>query len=124
MIDRGQDGHKTPRDVPSRHFRFEGEPSLSRRLTPEHKTDEELFLLKLGFSKPFVAAMKARCLRNATTIEAELLASGQVREEAYYGALAKVLGSASSLRSMQTMWRIMPRSTASCHARPFSASIP
>lgn len=36
--------------------------------------------------------MKVRSARNGTTIEAELLACGQVREDAYYGALAKVLG--------------------------------
>ncbi|MDB5552711.1 MAG: putative xyloglucan glycosyltransferase 1 [Rhizobium sp.] len=71
---------------------FGGRIVVSQSSIPEEKTDEERFLLKLGFSKPFVAAMKARAFRNGTTIEAELLASGQVREDAYYGALAKVLG--------------------------------
>jgi cellulose synthase/poly-beta-1,6-N-acetylglucosamine synthase-like glycosyltransferase len=36
--------------------------------------------------------MKARAQKNGTTIETELLACGQVREDAYYAALAKVLG--------------------------------
>ena len=36
--------------------------------------------------------MKSRAWQNGTTIEGELLACGHVREEAYYGALAKVLG--------------------------------
>ncbi|MGV3549696.1 glycosyltransferase family 2 protein [Rhizobium sp.] len=58
----------------------------------ERRADEERFLLRLGFSKPLVAAMVARAIRNETTIETELLASGAVREDAYYAALAKTLG--------------------------------
>jgi len=54
--------------------------------------EEECFLRWLGFSKPLLAAMKRLALRNSTTIETELLASGQVREDAYYAAVAKALG--------------------------------
>jgi cellulose synthase/poly-beta-1,6-N-acetylglucosamine synthase-like glycosyltransferase len=43
--------------------------------------------------------MKVRAARNGTTIEAELLASGQVQEAAYYAALAKVVG----LRFVETI---------------------
>ena len=92
MSDRGHANHHSSTDTPSRRRRLEGEATISKSLIAEAKTDEERFLLKLGFSKPFISAMKLRAERNGTTIEAELLASGQVREDAYYGALAKVLG--------------------------------
>jgi cellulose synthase/poly-beta-1,6-N-acetylglucosamine synthase-like glycosyltransferase len=52
---------------------------------------ERKFLLKLGLSKPFVATLVERAMRNGTTLEAELLADGSIREDAYYGVLAKVL---------------------------------
>jgi cellulose synthase/poly-beta-1,6-N-acetylglucosamine synthase-like glycosyltransferase len=68
---------------------FDGRPSTS--LIAEPQAEEERFLLRLGFSKPIIAAMKQRAQRNGTTIEAELLACGHVRENAYYGALARVL---------------------------------
>lgn len=77
---------------PSREDRSEGRPSSSQSLIAEHRTEEERFLLRLGFSKPLIATMKARATRNGTTIELELLTCGQVREDAYYSALAKVLG--------------------------------
>ena len=54
--------------------------------------EEERFLLSLGLSKPFVAAMKTRAEQNGTSIETEVLASGKIQEAAYYAALAKVLG--------------------------------
>ena len=68
---------------------FDERPSPS--LIAEPPDEEERFLLRLGFSKPLVAAMKRRAMRNGTTIETELLACGHVRAEAYYGALARVL---------------------------------
>ncbi|CAN7175319.1 glycosyltransferase [Rhizobium sp. LjRoot254] len=92
MGDRGRVDYNSAREGPSRDLRLEGKVTSSLSFIQEEKTDEERFLLKLGFSKPFVAAMKARAFQNGTTIETELLASGQVREDAYYGALAKVLG--------------------------------
>ena len=58
----------------------------------ERRVEEEQFLLRLGFSKPLVSAMTLRAIRNDTTIEAEILASGAVDEAVYYAALAKVLG--------------------------------
>jgi hypothetical protein len=53
---------------------------------------ERKFLQKLGFAKPFLETLVTRARRNATTLEAELLCDGRVREDAYYGALARVLG--------------------------------
>jgi cellulose synthase/poly-beta-1,6-N-acetylglucosamine synthase-like glycosyltransferase len=58
----------------------------------ERQVNEERFLLRLGISKPLVAAMRTRAARNHTTIEMELLASGVVEETAYYDSIAKVLG--------------------------------
>jgi cellulose synthase/poly-beta-1,6-N-acetylglucosamine synthase-like glycosyltransferase len=52
---------------------------------------ERKFLLKLGLAKPFVETLVERAMRNGTTLEAELLAEGRIREDAYYGVLAKVL---------------------------------
>lgn len=92
MFHRGADGSVTQGTVPSWHGRIEGDPTSSPRLTTEQDNAEERFLLRLGFSKPLVAAMKTRAERNGTTIEAELLASGTVQETAYYAVLAKVLG--------------------------------
>ncbi len=43
-------------------------------------------------SKPFLAEMKTRADLNGTTIEAEILADGRVREDAYYAAFARSLG--------------------------------
>lgn len=52
-------------------------------------SDEEAALLALGFSKPFVQQMKDRSLQNVTTLEQELLHSGMVDHDAYYGAIAR-----------------------------------
>lgn len=56
------------------------------------RSEEERFLLRLGFSKPLITAMLSRATHNNTTIEAEILASGAIDEATYYAALAKVLG--------------------------------
>jgi uncharacterized membrane protein len=48
-------------------------------------------LSALGFSKPLVARMVAQARRHGTSVENELLRSGQVEEEAYYGAIARLL---------------------------------
>jgi hypothetical protein len=92
MFDLGWDDHGISAADTSRRDPVEGRPGSSSSLIAEHRCEEERFLLKLGFSKPLIAAMKSRAQQNGTTIEAELLACGHVREDAYYGALAKVLG--------------------------------
>ncbi|RYE61111.1 MAG: glycosyl transferase, partial [Oxalobacteraceae bacterium] len=56
------------------------------------RDEEERFLRGLGLSKLFIAQMRLRAERNGTTIETELLASGNVQEAVYYASLAKVLG--------------------------------
>ncbi len=53
---------------------------------------EALLLKTLGISKPLIARMAQRAAMVDTTIEAELLASGAVDEEAYYGGLARMAG--------------------------------
>jgi len=66
------------------------EPSSEERL--RDSGDPELAaLLSLGFSKPLLAVMTEKARRNGTTIESELLASGQVEEAAYYAAMARFL---------------------------------
>jgi cellulose synthase/poly-beta-1,6-N-acetylglucosamine synthase-like glycosyltransferase len=92
MLDRWGHDRSTQGIAPSRPVRLGGDPASPSRLIAEQGNEEERFLLRLGFSKPLVAAMKARAASNGTTIEAELLACGHVQEAAYYGALARVLG--------------------------------
>lgn len=48
-------------------------------------------LAALGFSKPLLARLALTARANGTTLEAELLASGEVEEDAYYGAMARML---------------------------------
>ncbi|TWF53188.1 glycosyltransferase family 2 protein [Neorhizobium alkalisoli] len=48
-------------------------------------------LAALGFSKPLLARLALTARANGTTVEAELLASGEVEENAYYGAMARML---------------------------------
>lgn len=52
---------------------------------------EVLALRQLGFSKPLIARMARRAHANGTTIEQELLVDGSIDEEAYYGAIARLL---------------------------------
>ena len=52
---------------------------------------EFLALSALGFSKPLLSTLTDRARRNRTSIESELLHSGQVEEAAYYGAMARYL---------------------------------
>lgn len=54
--------------------------------------EEARVMKSLGFSKPLIAGMARRAAIHGTTIEQELLASGQVQEDAYYGALARLAG--------------------------------
>ncbi|WP_245515411.1 glycosyltransferase family 2 protein [Rhizobium deserti] len=48
-------------------------------------------LSALGFSKPLLARMVTQARRHGTSVENELLRSGEVEEEAYYGAIARLL---------------------------------
>jgi glycosyltransferase XagB len=92
MFDRGRDdGGK------SSHARFQSGGSggifpSAPSFIAEARSGEERFLHWLGFSKPFVAAMKTMAASNGTSIETELLASGQVKVEVYYEAFARALG--------------------------------
>lgn len=46
----------------------------------------------LGISKPLIAKMAQRAANNGTTVEAELLASGAIDEDAYFAGLARMCG--------------------------------
>ncbi len=48
-------------------------------------------LTSLGFSKPLLARLCAQADANGTSVEAELLCCGEVDEDAYYGAIARLL---------------------------------
>ncbi len=45
----------------------------------------------LGFGKPHLDELALQAARNGTTIEAELLATGHISEQAYYGAIARAV---------------------------------
>ncbi len=53
--------------------------------------DEARALQSLGFSKPLIQTLDARARRNGTTIERELLHHPGIEENAYYGAMARLL---------------------------------
>jgi len=48
---------------------------------------EARLLHVLGISKPLIARMAKRAAANGTSVEAELLASGVIEEEAYFAGL-------------------------------------
>ena len=53
--------------------------------------DEARALQSLGFSKPLIQTLTARARRNGTTTERELLHHPGIDENAYYGAMARLL---------------------------------
>ncbi len=58
---------------------------------PSQESDAAAFLKALGLGKPYIEDFTARALRNGSTFEAELLQSGTVTEDAYFGAFARFL---------------------------------
>lgn len=58
---------------------------------PPQESDEAAFLKTLGLGKPYIQEFTDRALRNGSTFEAELLQSGTVTEDAYFGAFARFL---------------------------------
>ncbi len=52
---------------------------------------EAVALERIGIGRPYVATAAAAALLNGTRIEQELLAGALVREDAYYGAMARAL---------------------------------
>lgn len=92
MFDQGQDDNSPSTISPSRTAGRVDDDARCSGFIAEVSPEEERFLLRLGISKPLIAAMKLRAVNNGTSIETELLACGEVREDAYYGALARVLG--------------------------------
>ncbi|MCF3641978.1 glycosyltransferase [Rhizobium sp. TRM95111] len=58
---------------------------------PPDLFDEARFFRRLGLSKPTIARHAAAAMRNATTIETELIVSGNLEPDTYYEALAEIL---------------------------------
>lgn len=108
MSDQGHFGDTVLVKGPSASDSAAGDIPLLPRLIADASAEEECFLRWLGFSKPLIAAMKLSATRNGTTIETEMLASGQVREDAYYAAFAKALG----LRFVEEIAPSMVRDTS------------
>ena len=75
------------------------EPSV-RRLPPDTGVggfapalkQEGRLLLQMGIGKPSIARAMQRAQAHGTTVEAELLASGEIDETIYFEALAEMLG--------------------------------
>ncbi|NTJ41275.1 glycosyltransferase [Agrobacterium larrymoorei] len=57
----------------------------------EPEADDISFLQTLGIGKPYIDACRERAKLYGATLEAELLASGLVAEQAYFGAFARYL---------------------------------
>lgn len=78
------------------HWRRQREAKLtSRPPQPERPDDldrERAVLVRLGLSRPWLDELERRARLSGATLEQELLADGRVREDAYYGALARGLG--------------------------------
>ncbi len=53
--------------------------------------EEERFLQELGLGQAVIAAARARCRKNGTLLEEELLASGDISEAVFYGGIARWL---------------------------------
>lgn len=68
-----------------------GDEEPWEKAEPDFPEEETRALAALGFSKPLVRRMREQALCHGTSVEAELLRSGEVREEAYYGAIARLL---------------------------------
>lgn len=74
---------------------FSAHAADARAVRPDRAAEleaEAVVLLTLGLSKPLIARMRTAAQRNGTTIEDELLTIGGVREDAYYAAMARLLG--------------------------------
>jgi hypothetical protein len=63
--------------------------SLSYADVPE--SDDAAFLKTLGLGKPYIEMFSRRASLHGSTFEAELLSSGLVTEDAYFGAFARFL---------------------------------
>ncbi|MDZ7925847.1 MAG: glycosyltransferase family 2 protein [Agrobacterium sp.] len=58
-------------------------------VSEDTETGPARFLSSLGLGKPYIAAFEELALKNGSTVEDELLASGLVDKDAYYGAFAR-----------------------------------
>ncbi len=65
--------------------------SLSYADADVPESDDAAFLKTLGLGKPYIEMFSRRASLNGSTFEAELLSSGLVTEDAYFGAFARSL---------------------------------
>lgn len=72
--------------LPTGPVRPGDEPHIPPRLMAEAR-----LFRRLGLSKSLISGMLVRASRHGTTLEAELLASGVLKEDTYYEALAEIL---------------------------------
>ncbi|MCR6500867.1 glycosyltransferase [Shinella sp. CPCC 101442] len=72
--------------LPTGPVRPGDEPQIPPRLMAEAR-----LFRRLGLSKSLISGMLVRASRHGTTLEAELLASGVLKEDTYYEALAEIL---------------------------------
>ncbi|WP_254691784.1 glycosyltransferase family 2 protein [Shinella daejeonensis] len=68
-----------------------GEPPPPAFEVPLPFMAEARLFRRLGFSKPLISSLLLRANRNGTSLEAELLAGGHMKEAVYYEALAELL---------------------------------
>ena len=66
------------------------EPAVDTFAVPD-LSDETKALQSLGFSKPLIRLLAAKARDNGTTVETELLHHPGIEENAYYGAMARLL---------------------------------
>lgn len=57
----------------------------------QDRAGQTRFLSSLGFGRPYIEAFEQRALENGSTVEDELLTSGLVTVDAYFGAFARFL---------------------------------
>lgn len=76
----------------SHNNRPSGDASAAAERPVSSLEGEARLLHSLGISKPLLARMIQRAVQTGTTIEDELLASGEVEEEAYFAGLARMYG--------------------------------
>lgn len=84
----GEYSHKPPMRRPTTSSQ---DPSPTPSQPSHSRIEEFAALTALGFGKPLIQRFASRADRHGTSIEAELLADGSIREQAYFAAMARFL---------------------------------
>lgn len=85
-------GIATANDPPAGKEKPAGEMRPGAGQAPARLVREALSLLSFGIGKPLLEKMLKAAMKNGTSVEEELIASGNVTEATYYEALARDLG--------------------------------